>query len=126
MSLLLLVVDDDEMVRLAMEAVLIVLGYSVTLASSGEEALFKLSSGTLPDVIILDIRMPGIGGTEAFRHIRKLYPAIPVIIATGYADDEIQDMIHIHPFVSILEKPFTRVDLEQHLLKVTKNTKRVN
>jgi two-component system KDP operon response regulator KdpE len=73
-----LVVDDEPQLRRAMKATLTDLGYSVTEAKTGEEALEKLRTDA-PDVVLLDLNMPGIGGLETCRAIRET-SEIPVIV----------------------------------------------
>jgi len=73
-----LVVDDEPQLRRAMKATLTDLGYSVLEAKTGEEALQKLRTDS-PDLILLDLNMPGIGGLETCRAIRETSD-IPVIV----------------------------------------------
>ena len=73
-----LVVDDEPQLRRAMKATLTDLGYLVLEAKSGEEALERLRSDS-PDLVLLDLNMPGIGGLETCRAIRET-SEIPVII----------------------------------------------
>jgi two-component system KDP operon response regulator KdpE len=73
-----LVVDDEPQLRRAMRATLTDLGYSVIEAKTGEEALEVLQSDT-PDLILLDLNMPGIGGLETCRAIRESSD-LPVIV----------------------------------------------
>jgi two-component system KDP operon response regulator KdpE len=73
-----LVVDDEPQLRRAMKATLTDLGYSVIEARTGEEALEKLRSDS-PDLILLDLNMPGIGGLETCRAIRQTSDT-PVIV----------------------------------------------
>ena len=75
-----LVVDEDHVLRLV-EAMLAPEGYEVVLAHSGEEGLEKMSE-TSPDLILLDIRMPGLNGFEVLRIVRERYD-IPVIMLTA-------------------------------------------
>ncbi len=79
-----LVVDDDPSVLSAFEQMLSEQGHLVRVATRGEEAL-ELVAKERPDLVIMDIRMPGISGLEAVRRIRALDPRLPVIIMTGYA-----------------------------------------
>ena len=79
-----LVVDDDPSVLSAFEQMLSEQGHLVRVAVRGEEAL-ELLAKERPDLVIMDIRMPGISGLEAVRRIRALDPRLPVIIMTGYA-----------------------------------------
>ncbi|HBI14840.1 MAG TPA: response regulator [Desulfobulbaceae bacterium] len=55
-------------------------------ASSGEEALQSLGDN-IPDIIVLDLKMPGIDGMEVLRRVKQYFPAIQVIILTGHGDD---------------------------------------
>lgn len=73
-----LVVDDEPQLRRAMRATLTDLGYSVIEARSGEEALTVLKQD-MPDLILLDLNMPGIGGLETCRAIRETHD-VPIIV----------------------------------------------
>jgi two-component system KDP operon response regulator KdpE len=73
-----LVVDDEPQLRRAMKATLTDLGYSVIEAKTGEEAL-EMLRGESPDLILLDLNMPGIGGLETCRAIRETSET-PIII----------------------------------------------
>ena len=73
-----LVVDDEPQLRRAMKATLTDLGYSVIEAKTGEEALERVRAGS-PDLVLLDLNMPGIGGLETCRAIRETSD-IPVIV----------------------------------------------
>jgi len=76
-----LVVDDEPAIRRALRAPLLELGFQVTEASRGEEALQTLR-GAACDVVLLDINMPGIGGIETLRRIRAVAPRLPVLMLT--------------------------------------------
>lgn len=110
-----LVVDDDELVRSSMEALLEALGHRAITTSSGEEALEKLKAGLDPEVVILDMNMPGLGGAETLPRLRALRPAVPIFLATGRADQSALDLIEAHPGVTLLSKPFSMKDLQFHL-----------
>lgn len=56
-------------------------------ASNGQEAV-DLAANLLPDVVVMDVRMPGMGGIEATRHIKEEYPQIAVLVLTAHDDDE--------------------------------------
>ena len=76
-----LVVDDEPAIRRALRAPLLELGFQVTEASRGEEAL-QILRGLVCDVVLLDINMPGIGGIETLRRIRAFAPRLPVLMLT--------------------------------------------
>ncbi len=82
-----MVVDDEKDIREALAGVFTDEGYSVTTAGSSEEALRKLESGA-PDLVLLDIWLPGMDGTEALREIKARYPDLPVIMISGHANIE--------------------------------------
>ena len=80
-----LVVDDDQDFRWAIGNVLQAEGYRVTQAQDGEEAL-KLLEKDVPDLTLLDYRMPGRDGIRVSADIKKIIPALPIIMITAYAE----------------------------------------
>lgn len=76
-----LIVDDEAAIRRALRPPLAELGFQVTEASRGEEALQLLHASPV-DVVLLDINMPGIGGVETLRRIRSFAPRLPVLMVT--------------------------------------------
>jgi CheY-like chemotaxis protein len=80
----LLVVDDEEGIRFLYREEFEECGYSVDVAASGEEALEKLDDGNDFDLIVLDIKMPGIDGVEVLREIKEKRKDLPVILSTAY------------------------------------------
>jgi len=79
-----LMVDDEKRFRDTTKKILMKKGLETILAASGEEALEKINQD--PDVVILDIKMPGMDGHEALAKIKKLKPTLPVIMLTGHGD----------------------------------------
>jgi len=80
-----LVVDDEEGIRLLFKEELEEEGYEVELAKGGAEALEKLTQWK-PDLVTLDLKMPGMGGLEVLEQIRKKDKRLPVIICTAYGE----------------------------------------
>lgn len=80
-----LVVDDEENLRALYEGEFSEEGYKVVTASSGEEAISMLES-EMPDLVTLDIKMPGMGGIAALGAIRDKDPKLPVIMLTAYPE----------------------------------------
>ena len=76
-------VEDESSVRFLYKEVFEELGYEVLQASSGEEAL-RMLRGKRPDIIILDLKMPGMGGRGFLEKFHKLKLQIPVVISTAY------------------------------------------
>jgi len=79
-----LMVDDEKRFRETTQKILMKKGFETILAESGEEALEKITQD--PDVVILDIKMPGMDGHQALSKIKKLKPDLPVIMLTGHGD----------------------------------------
>lgn len=77
-----LVVDDEPSVLSGFEEMLNSMGHEVMTASRADEALRKLPDD-MPEVVVMDICMPGMNGLDAIRSLRQLYPKLPVIIMTG-------------------------------------------
>ena len=82
-----LLVDDEADFLEAIRPGLVRRGFLVTTAESGQTALDLLSSETF-DVIVLDVKMPGIDGVDTFREIKRIAPALPVIMLTGHGNIE--------------------------------------
>jgi two-component system response regulator (stage 0 sporulation protein F) len=80
-----LVVDDEEGIRQLYKEELEDEGYEVELAERGEEALEKISRAK-PDAVILDLKMPGMGGLDVLEWIREQDKDLPVIISTAYGE----------------------------------------
>ncbi len=78
-----MVVDDEENIRFLYKEELAEEGYQVVLAGSGQEALDKLEEEK-PDIITLDIKMPGMDGIETLRKIKEVDKTIPVVLCTAY------------------------------------------
>lgn len=77
-----LMVDDEVQFRATTKKILNKRGFDTILADSGEEAIEKLAEK--PDVVILDIKMPGMDGHQALKEIKKHSPDLPVIMLTGH------------------------------------------
>ncbi len=82
-----LIVDDDFQLRQSFEKLLAAEGHMVRTAPSGEAALTTIQT-SLPDLVIMDVRLPGMSGLEAFRSIHAIEPKLPVIVMTAYGTTE--------------------------------------
>ena len=83
MNFTILVIDDEKNIREGLSAALELEGYSVRLAADGREGLAQIEKGDI-DLVITDLRMPGISGEEVLARVRGESPGIPVIVLTGH------------------------------------------
>lgn len=120
-----LVVDDELFVRELLLEFLSAQGYEVSLADSGEKAV-ELMQTQPADLVLVDLKMPGINGIEALRQIKKIAPDILAIIMTGYPTIESSIEALRHGAYDYVIKPFKLDDLKssieralrEHTLKV--------
>jgi len=112
-----LIVDDEEVLRDVLEAVLRREGFETAMAASGEEALAVLDEDDNIDLVILDIMLPGISGIDTLRALRISNPSLPVIIITAFSsiDGAIEAMKH--GAFHYIPKPFKN---EEVILTVNK------
>jgi two-component system cell cycle sensor histidine kinase/response regulator CckA len=109
---LVLVVDDDEMVRRATTATLWQLGYSVAASPGGAVAVELVRAR--PErfsAVLLDLVMPGMTGSETFHELAGIRPDIPVIVCTGFAADKHIDADVKRRIAGLVRKPFTAEQL---------------
>ena len=99
-----LVVDDEHEVLDTMRELLEVLGYEASTAASGEQAIAAMTT-VRPQVVLLDLMMPGISGLEALTHFQEHHRAVPVIVITGNPDPAIARAARAGGAVDVLGKP---------------------
>jgi CheY-like chemotaxis protein len=85
---MIIVVEDDDGVRVLLEELLLDRGYRVITAQNGEEALARIQRDPRLSLMITDIRMPGIDGWELARRATDMLPDIKVLYITGYPGEE--------------------------------------
>ncbi len=111
-----LVVDDDPLVVASTAAMLEDLGHIVIEALSGARALDLLQLGANVDVVVTDHAMPGMTGAELAWQIRQVWPDLPIILATGYAElPNAED-----PRLPRLSKPFLQDELAAQIAKAVR------
>jgi DNA-binding NtrC family response regulator len=107
-----LVVEDEPRMRELLERALVGWGFTVATARSGEEAMRQCESAA-PDVVLLDLNLPGIDGLEFFRRLRERYPQVQGIVLTGFGSlESAQQAMHLD-MVEFLTKPTHLGDLEK-------------
>ena len=111
-----LVVDDDEMVRMTLQALVSALGYSCLIAASGQDAL-EILKDTSIDLVISDVVMPGMSGLELLKHIKEHHPGTDVIMATGYSQQaEYAEVINAGA-MDFIKKPIDQPELDAKLAR---------
>jgi len=100
-----LIVDDDAQLRQSFEKLLNAEGHTVKTASTGEAAIAQVQAA-VPDLVIMDVRMPGMNGLEAFRAIHEIEPKLPVIIMTAFGTtDTAIEATKLGAFEYVLKPP---------------------
>ncbi len=107
-----LVMDDEEAIRLVVAQMLEYLGHEVTLAIDGQEAIEKYSrarkSGRAFDIVILDLTVRGgMGGDETVRKLCEIDPEVKAVVTSGYSDNPVVSDYLSHGFAAALTKPYT-------------------
>ncbi|RLF33988.1 MAG: hypothetical protein DRN07_01110, partial [Thermoplasmata archaeon] len=105
-----LFVDDEEGIVDAAKTALEVYGYEVKTAYSGPECLKKLEG---VDLVILDIKMPGMDGIETLKEIKKRKPQLPVVMITAYATVDTAIEAMKQGATDYIRKPFDIEELEK-------------
>jgi signal transduction histidine kinase/ActR/RegA family two-component response regulator len=107
-----LVIDDEVALRRSVSRGLSRLGYTVDVAANGAEGVRMVQgSPEAYDLVILDMMMPEMGGTEAFQRIRRIRPDLKVLICSGYSVDSERNELLRDGAAGFLEKPFDSSDI---------------
>jgi CheY-like chemotaxis protein len=107
-----LVVEDEDVVRRLVERILAEKGYAVLAMPSAAKALAELSEGTRHfDLLLTDVVMPGMQGSELAHHAREIQPGLPVLLMSGYSEAIIERIDGRQGALDLVEKPFTRAQL---------------
>jgi PAS domain S-box-containing protein len=113
-----LLVDDEEAVRNIATEMLQELGFSVLSAGDGAEALRVFAGNPDIDCVILDLTMPQMDGRHCFQELRRLNPAVKVILISGYSEQEIDLKLDNDELAGFLQKPFWLSSLREALLRL--------
>ncbi len=112
---ILLVDDEKEFVETLSERIRM-REHDSEVALDGEQALKKMED-EIPDVVVLDLKMPGIDGMEVLRRIRKAYPKVQVIMLTGHGSEKDEEEARKLGAFEYLEKP---VEIDKLMKKIKK------
>jgi two-component system cell cycle response regulator len=114
-----LVVDDDEQVRMTLSAIITPLGYHCLIASEGKEAIAVMESTNI-DLVLSDIVMPGMDGLELLDYIQQHHRDTDVIIATGYHEKSSYSDVIKAGAIDFIKKPIDKDELEAKLARVVR------
>lgn len=113
-ALHILLVDDDELIRDGIPPMLEMLGHTVEAIESGSLALARLqAAGAAIDLVIMDHNMPGLTGAATLRQIRAESATLPLVLATGFVDGDVNALLQDLPEIKVLQKPYTSEELVQ-------------
>jgi two-component system cell cycle sensor histidine kinase/response regulator CckA len=108
------VVDDEPQVRRLLTRVLVEEGFAVTPAACGAEALALLVDPT--DIVVLDMRLPDLSGTDVARQARQRWPDLPILFISAYPEPALHDRGAEDLVQAFLCKPFTHEQLVEAVL----------
>ena len=115
-SEVILVVEDDDLVRASSVSLLRDLGYTCLHAPDGAAALELLRAGVKVDLLFTDVVMPGpVRSRELASEAQRLRPGLPVLFTSGYTEDAIVHDGRLDPGVQLLSKPYSRDDLARKI-----------
>ncbi|WP_305044645.1 sigma-54-dependent transcriptional regulator [Geoalkalibacter sp.] len=105
-----LVIDDDPVIRRGLKQILEKAGYEVEIFASGHTAVEELRQAPC-DLVITDLKMPGMSGLEVLRTVSAMHPEVPIVLITGYSTVETAVEAMKNGAVDYIAKPFTPDEL---------------
>ncbi len=119
-----LVVDDEEAVRNVARQMLERYGYEVVTAVDGVDGLEKFQErNQAVDAVLLDLTMPRLNGEDTLRELRRLDSSLPVVLSSGFSEQEIRGRFHGDTPTSFLQKPYTAKTLAEIIAAAIANTR---
>lgn len=119
-----LVVDDEEIVRLLFKETLEELGHSVLTAKDAAEGLRLVTQHEF-DLVFLDLKMVGINGAELFSRIKAVKPYLPIVIITGYPDSRMMAQVLAQGPLGVMVKPFSESDIVAAVNRFVRTSKAI-
>jgi CheY-like chemotaxis protein len=115
-----LVIDDEEIIRSTASSALRRLGYAVLTASDGSQGVevFRALEHRI-SVVLLDMTMPGMSGEETLQQLRRINPAVPVVLSSGFGEAEALRRFRGHAVAGFLQKPYTIQALAERVQTAT-------
>jgi len=119
--MIILVVDDEEIIRNMLKEVLQSRGHTVYVAGSGYEALEILKEKKKCDLVLSDVHMPGMNGYELLKNIKEFFPDIPILMMDSFPE-ELSEMCIKGGALKCIHKPFDLKELSQAIKLVEGNS----
>jgi PAS domain S-box-containing protein len=115
-----LLVDDEEIIQLTAKALLKSFGFKVLVAENGKDALSVLKKEKrVIDLVILDMNMPVMNGYDCYYEIRKMSKDLPVILSSGFPQQEVLGSMKKDGLQGFLQKPFNKMELNELVTSLT-------
>jgi CheY-like chemotaxis protein len=117
-----LLMDDNDLVRMSLSRMLIVKGYETDVAKDGSQAIDNFiqskSIGNTPDLVILDLTVPGgMGAIETVKRLHKIEPELKAMVISGYTEDPIMTNYSDYGFCAAIKKPVTSDEMSAIISK---------
>ena len=123
---LILLVEDEVILCRSTRRLLEQAGHKVVSTNSGKEALAWFHQSTeVPDLLLLDMNMPGMSGADTFRSLRKLQPQLPAVIYSGYWTPDEESSLRSEGILDFIQKPFDAQQLRETVAKALKTSRRI-
>jgi signal transduction histidine kinase/CheY-like chemotaxis protein/predicted Ser/Thr protein kinase len=118
-----LLVEDEELIRKALQRILTHAGYEVYAAEGGKQALdvVRAHDGEI-DVVVTDVLMPGMNGPRLAEQLAAIVPHVPVLFISGYTDGQLVSQGILKPGVSFLQKPFSSSTLRERIQELVRGS----
>jgi len=111
-----LVIDDEPIVRVFARESLEIVGYEVLEAEHGEEGIGILERDpSAVDLVLLDLTMPGLSGSETFAGLRRIRPDLKVLLSSGYSEEDAAQRFRGGRPAGFLQKPYRALDLVERV-----------
>jgi two-component system, chemotaxis family, chemotaxis protein CheY len=106
-----LIIEDNQVIRMTLRAMLRQAGYQVAGEARDGESGMQMVRQLRPDVVCLDIQLPGIDGVQVLRQLRDEFPALAVVIVSGYTDRDTVGRVVAAGADAVVVKPFSEARL---------------
>jgi CheY-like chemotaxis protein len=105
-----LLVEDEALVAMIAEEALSALGFEPHSARNADEAMAQFAA-VAPELAVIDVGLPDVRGDELAMKLRAMSPELPIVMASGYDEDELKAKFAADTRVAVMPKPYTEDDL---------------